>query len=1142
MALGFILGSAGSGKSGYVFRKTVKEAQKNLKKNYYVVVPEQFTMQTQRELVRLQEKNSIMNIDVVSFQRLAYRIFDELGKTNMAVLEETGKNLVLRKVAEERMDDLHVMQGNMKKMGYISEVKSLISELTQYNIDPDTLETFIEEQNMPPAFSYKLQDILTMYRGFRSAISGMYITAEEVLEAFCDMAEESKLLKDAVLVLDGFTGFTPIQNNVLYRLMGIVSDIYVTVTIDPAEDIYSYHDMQELFAMSKKTIASLMKMAEETHFEVAEPVVLKNPAADRFREAPVLRFLEQNLFRTRHHRYEKKDAKELKEGIEILSLPNPRRELQYAAEEIARLVHTGAYRYRDFAVISGAIEEYGSYVPQIMEEFDIPFFLDTTKNILLHPFLEFVRSLLQVIEDNFSEEAMFRYLRCGLSQISEDEIDILENYVLAAGIRGKKKWETRFIYTTHEIAEEDLEALNELRVRVMEPFSELTAVFHKKGATVRECTTALYQFIVSLQIEQQLKYRENQYKEAKDLAKAKEYAQIYRIVMDILDKMATLLGDEVMDVSEYAKVLEAGFEAAKVGVIPGGYDCVMIGDIERTRLDDIKVLFIVGVNDGIVPKSDNRGGIISQLEREELAKNHMELAPTARERVFIQRFYLYLAVTKPSKKLYLTYARVGSDGSAKRPSYFIHMIEGLFPGLKAELITGEQIDETLVTPESSMAFLLEGLYQEDAEWNEEKEALWQALLHWYEKEPAYQKQVKAILEAAELKYHAEPISRAVAKALYGNELKNSVTRLEQYAACACAHFLTYGLRLQERELFEFRMADMGNIYHQALENYSRYLKESSYSWFDISEEAQKQLMERAMEEAIAASGNAAMADTAANRYQVAKMKKIFARTIWALTSQIRQGKFEPAQFEVGFSYTDNLSAVNFKLSEEEHMRLQGRIDRIDTYEDKDKLYVKIIDYKSGNTGFELLSLYHGLKLQLVVYMNAAMELFAKQNPAKEVVPAGMFYYHIDDPMVEGTGSESEEEIRRKILENLRLDGVVNTEDGIYRAMDVELSGKSNVLPISVNKDGTVRKSDKAVDKEEFKLIADYTNYRIAEAGNAILRGNTEVNPYLLKNRSSCDYCPYAAVCGFDKKIPGYEVRRLEELSSEEIYERMKEVF
>ena len=691
MALQFVLGSAGSGKSGYVFRKTVKEAQKNLKKNYYVVVPEQFTMQTQRELVRLQEKNSIMNIDVVSFQRLAYRIFDELGKTNMAVLEETGKNLVLRKVAEERMDDLCVMQGNMKKMGYISEVKSLISELTQYNIDPDTLETFIEEQNMPPAFSYKLQDILTMYRGFRSAISGMYITAEEVLEAFCDMAEESKLLQDAVLVFDGFTGFTPIQNNVLYRLMGIVSDIYVTVTIDPAEDIYSYHDMQELFAMSKKTVTSLMKMAEEKHFEVTEPVVLKNPKADRFREAPVLRFLEQNLFRTRHHSYEKKDEKEIKEGIEILSLPNPRRELQYAAEEIARLVHTGAYRYRDFAIISGAIEEYGSYVPQIMEEFGIPFFLDITKNILLHPFLEFVRSLLQVIEDNFSEEAMFRYLRCGLSQISEDEIDLLENYVLAAGIRGKKKWEARFIYTTHEVTEEDLEALNELRIRVMEPFSELTAVFRKKGATVRECTTALYQFIVSLQIEQQLKYRENQYKEAKDLAKAKEYAQIYRIVMDILDKMATLLGDEVMDISEYAKVLEAGFEAAKVGVIPGGYDCMMIGDIERTRLDDIKVLFIVGVNDGIVPKSDNRGGIISQLEREELAKNHMELAPTARERVFIQRFYLYLAVTKPSKKLYLTYARVGSDGSAKRPSYFIHMIEGLFPGLKAELITGEQV-------------------------------------------------------------------------------------------------------------------------------------------------------------------------------------------------------------------------------------------------------------------------------------------------------------------------------------------------------------------------------------------------------------------------------------------------------------------
>ena len=261
MALQFVLGSAGSGKSDYVFRKTVKEAQKNLKKNYYVVVPEQFTMQTQRELVRLQEKNSIMNIDVVSFQRLAYRIFDELGKTNMAVLEETGKNLVLRKVAEEQMDDLCVMQGNMKKMGYISEVKSLISELTQYNIDPDTLETFIEEQNMPPAFSYKLQDILTMYRGFRSAISGMYITAEEVLEAFCDMAEESKLLQDAVLVFDGFTGFTPIQLNLISVLLRRAKKVTIVLTIDAATYEKKHVAEHELFALTKQTIEHLLLTA-----------------------------------------------------------------------------------------------------------------------------------------------------------------------------------------------------------------------------------------------------------------------------------------------------------------------------------------------------------------------------------------------------------------------------------------------------------------------------------------------------------------------------------------------------------------------------------------------------------------------------------------------------------------------------------------------------------------------------------------------------------------------------------------------------------------------------------------------------------------------------------------------------------------
>lgn len=1153
MSLQFIYGYSGSGKSSYIFERVVEEAQKDLRKNYYVVVPEQFTMQTQRELVALQSEQCIMNIDVVSFQRLAYRVFDELGRTDMAVLEETGKSLMLRKVAQDKKDELHVMQANMKKMGYIGEVKSLISELTQYNIEPDDLEQFLEENPMSPSFSEKMQDVLTMYRGFRESLEGTYITSEEVLEVFCKLAGESALLSNAVLVFDGFTGFTPIQNKLMCTLMELVGKIYVTVTIDGKTDPYSDYGMHELFAMSKKTVQSLIHMAEEAHIEVEEPVVLNDGKKDRFVNAPAIRFLEQNIFRTQY------ETMEASQEIKICALSNPRMELKFAAGEITRLVRSGVCRYREIAVISGAVEEYGNYVPQIFSQYEIPYFLDTTKNILLHPFIEFVRAVLQVMVENYSYEAVFRYLRCGLCRVTEEETDILENYVLAMGIRGVKKWNQRFALPSKGMKEEELEAVEAIRVKVIEPFEILQEVFvaaqggsggkHKSGAdgslpTVRDITSALYRFIVSFGIEQQLKEKENRYQLENNISKAKEYAQIYRIVMDLLDKMVSLLGDERMTLDEYAKILDAGFEAARVGVIPSGYDRVMVGDIERSRLEGIKVLFMVGMNDGIVPKHDARGGIISQFEREEMARCNLTLAPTAREKVFIQRFYLYLAMTKPSKQLYLTYAGTGNSGEALRPSYLVHMVERIFTGLKVAYIADEAIYNDIATPKSAMSFFLEGLQQRGIQsggWSEEQEAQWKELVHWYRGHQEYSGKLARMIEACGMRYQEETIGRTVAKALYGTVLEGSVTRLEQYAACACAHFLTYGLRLKERELFAFEPVDMGNIYHSALERYAGYLQASSYTWFDVSKEVQQEIAERAMGDAIAEAGNTALSDTAKNRYQVEKMKKIFHRTIWALTRQIRQGSFTPSDFEVSFAFADELDAVNFRLSEEEKMRLRGRIDRVDTYDTGDKLYVKIIDYKSGHAGFELLSLYHGLRLQLVVYMNAAMEILSKKNQGKEIIPAGMFYYRMDDPVIEGSGTESEEEINRKIFEKLRPDGVVNTNEEAYRALDKEITGKSNVIPLTLNKDGSVRASERAVDEVQFALLSSYVNHVIKEAGESMIDGDTAVRPYELKDACSCTYCPYGAVCGYDAGIPGYEMRKLKELAPEEIYEKMKEV-
>lgn len=1186
MSLQFIFGNSGSGKSDFLYDSVLKQAKENKEQQFLIIVPEQFTMQTQRELVERQKQHAIMNVDVLSFARLAYRVFDDLGKQNVVVLEETGKNLVLRKVAEQKKAELNVLGANMNKMGYVGEVKSLISELMQYNIRPDALAEFLEKEPLGEGLRLKMQDVLTMYQGFTEYLKGRYITAEEVLELLYDVAEESKLLCGSVIVLDEFTGFTPIQNRLMEKLLVLAKKVSVSVTMDVREDFYQCRGVHELFAMSKKTVASLLKVAELCKVPVEEPIVLPTGEKRRYAGAPDLYFMEQNLFRPgagsyrykvsekamkSNENHEKLTDSQLEEtpDIRITSLKNPREELKFAAREIVRLTRKQGYRYRDIAVVTGDVQQYGNYVPEIFEQYHIPYFIDQTKNILFHPFIECIRAILEMIEYDFSYESVFRFLRCGLAEkiipqgklssmeleldgetgeksaqckeqtihrLTEQEIDRLENYVLARGIRGASRWSKPWTFVMPDGTLEDMERLNEIREAVYENFKPLLMAFRGKENTVSTQTFELYSLIRRLDMEQLLKERGEFFEKNGNQARAKEYDQIYKIVMDLLDKVTSLLGDETMTIREYSDILDAGFEAAKVGIIPPGNDTVTVGDIERTRLNHIKILFFAGVNDGVVPKAGNQGGIISQFEREKMAEYHLELAPGAREKVFIQKFYLYLNMTKPSERLYVTFCRVNSDGKALRRSYLIGTLLKLFPQLVVEEPSEEETLEGVLTAESALPFLMEGLNKPV-----EDEEAWTALLAWYLSDEGDREKALQLFDAAFGVHQDDAISKAVTKALYGNTLDNSVTRLEQFAACAFAHYLSYGLRLRERELQQFASVDMGNIYHDVLERFAKGIEMSEYTWFDIPQEAQDALLSQSMEDAIAGSGIGDVFEDARNSYLLKRMETTAKRTIWALMLQVRKGKFVPSGFEVSFSRAERLDAVQFQLGEDEKMRLRGRIDRIDTYETDDKVYVKIIDYKSGNTSFSLLNFYYGLQLQLVVYMNVALELTKKIYKGKDTEPAGIFYYHITDPMVDSDGGESEEEIRRSILEQLKVGGLVNEDPEIYGAMDTDFTGTSSVIPVALKADGSLKAASKTASAYEFGLMSDYVRKKIEHVGKEIFAGNVSVKPYLLGDRSGCDYCPYHTICGFDVRMPGFSYQQFEKFdSSEEILAHIRE--
>lgn len=1149
MSLQFYYGSARAKVSEKLYQDIVERSILESDTMFLILVPDQFTMQTQKNLVMMHPRGGIMNVDVLSFGRLSHRIFEEVGRENTPILDDTGKSLILRKVAATCKERLQVLGSNLDKQGYIHEVKSAISEFMQYGIEAEDVAKLVEFSSGKGALSYKLQDLEILYSEFLEYLKGKFITTEETLDYLRKALHKSALIQKSVVIFDGFTGFTPIQNNLIQEIMMLAKEVIVSCNLDCREDAEKVDGEQKLFYLSKKTMQDLDMLARQVDVKRKKDVVLQLNERD---ELTPLGHLEQNLFRYPVRAYEKGDA-----GKEICLLEaiNPKEEVRQCALKIRQLIRNEGYCFRDIAVICGDLDMYGDEIETSFSLFDIPCFIDQTRGIRLNPFIEYIKSALGIVIQDFSYESVFHYLRSGLADFTSEETDILENYVIQLGIRGKRKWSK--VFPKHmkdsERAEESFQFINTLRERVMEDLRPL--LLGKSSVTIY--VHALYDFLIQHQVQEKLEVFEKDFQEQGDYVRAKEYGQIYRLVMDLLDQIIALLPDEVMTLQEFADILKAGFDEIEVGTIPQNVDHIVVGDMERTRLKEIKALLFLGMNDGNIPRNTSKGGIISDIDREFLQESEYNLAPTPRQQMFIQRFYLYLNLTKPEKKLFLSYSKVNGEGKAIRPAYLIETMKKLFPGLQVEKPWQIPLREQLETWKEGLSTLAEGLrnYANGYGKMEEEKTFFFTLYETYREETEkqqgqheqhelrsekLQQQLKKLIDAAFFRYENHPLSKVVAGSLYGQHLTNSVSRLETFAACAYHHFLQYGLELKERQEYEFEAVDMGNVFHGVLELFAHQLEEKGLTWFDFTKEAGETLMGEALQAYVAEYGDAILFSSARNRYAIERMKRILDRTALGLQDQLKKGAFLPSRYEMSFSTTQDLEAVNIALSEQEKMKLQGRIDRIDTYEDDSHVYVKVIDYKSGNKKFDLVALYYGLQLQLVVYLNAALEMEKKNNPSKEVIPAALLYYHIQDPMVEVEGEITPEALNEKLLAELRMNGVVQDSPDIIEKLDSYMTGKSDIIPVEKKKDGSLSARSSVMSKEQMQVLSDYVNDKIKTIGKEILAGKIDLNPYERGNQAACTYCAYQSVCGFDEKLPGFQKRKLEDLDEEEMFRRMED--
>lgn len=1139
MSLRFCFGPSGSGKSHRIYEEIMQRAAEEPGRNFLIIVPDQFTMQTQKDLVMRSDRDGILNIDVLSFGRLSHRILEEVGTKEMPVLDDTGKSLVLQKVAADLKEQLPAMGSLLHKQGYIHEVKSAISEFMQYGISTQDMDKLITSAQKRGALAMKLKDLKTLYRGFQDYIRDHFITTEETLDVLRRSLSKSKILKGSVVVFDGFTGFTPIQNRLIQELMRVCAETIVTVTIGVGEDPYKMDGEQKLFHLSKKTVADLEKLAAEAEVERGEDLFVKG-GPNRFAKAPALHYLEQNLFRYQYEPY----AGEQQE-IHMFEALSPREEVHQTALYIRHLIREQGMTYRDIAVVIGDLEGYASYVETEFGQLEIPCFLDRTRGIVLNPMIEYIKSALQLYIKDFSYDTVFHFLRSGMADISREEIDELENYVIRTGARGYRTYSRLFTRRTEELQgnaegseqaeEKTMERLNRIRQQFMDAVEILHMGSQEKAG---DYVSHLYDFLEQNQVQQKLLNYQQQFEKEGDLSRAREYAQIYRLVMDLLDQVYELLGEEEISRQEFADILEAGFGEITVGTIPQNVDRIVVGDMERTRLKQVKVLFFLGVNDGSIPKNASKGGIISDMDREFLIESGTEMAPSPRQQMYIQRLYLYLNMTKPSEQLYLSYAKVNSEGKGIRPSYLIDTVRKLFPAMSVEYPQNRSRLEQIEGRQEGARYLAEELreYVEGTLPEEERQDFY-LMYRAYEADAVGR---DLLTRAAFRRYRESGLSRIVARALYGQQLENSVSRLETYAACACRHFLQYGLSLQEREEFGFEASDMGTVYHAVLENFAGKLAESNLTWWDFTEDFAAKAVKESVEAYAATYGETVLYSSARNEYAITRMSRILTRTVLTLQKHLKQGSFQPDDYELSFRFAEDLDSIHVDLSEDEKMHLQGRIDRIDVSEDAEHVYVKVIDYKSGNRKFDLAALYYGLQLQLVVYMNAAMEMESRKHPDKEIVPAALLYYHIDDPTIETPVELTDEQINEQILAKLRMNGVVNSDPEVVERLDRYMQDKSVVIPVEKKKDGSFSARSSVLSREEMQLISSYVDAKIRSIGREILDGKIAANPYEKGNEEACTYCAYKKVCGFDGSIPGYEKRQLEDLDKQALMQRMQE--
>lgn len=1101
MSVQFVFGVSGSGKSEEIYRRIIEASMEHPDRNYYLVVPEQYTMEAQRDLVARHPNGGILNIDAIGFNRMCYRIFDELNEPVESVLMDFGKSMLIKKVLDNHRDELMVYGRCAGKIGFVDEMKSMMSELFQYGITRDQVAQVMEGLDPEAVLYKKLADLLCVYDGFTEETGRAYIVAEQLIEKLIPVVSGSRIMRNSTLYFDGFTGFTPVQMKLIGELMGICPDMTFSFTMDPDDISLAAIKPYELFYLSKQSVKDITHMAMDAACEILPPVLMRTDSANRFSDNPELAHLESQIFRFPYKKY-----KGSLHNIEMWASSDLNNEIRFVADKISELVKSGRYRYRDIAVVAGDLETAVHGYSKIMEEYGIPVYIDTNTVLGANPFTETIRSVISLYSENFSYDSVMRYLKAGMTGIDNNSIEYLENYIIKRNVRGYAAW-NREIPEKYE--KYPFVSLEGCRQEFMATLVDITNCFKKRNVTVKDYVDGLRAFVKYIHMEDKLELRCKELTGSGRLSEAEVYGQVYEKLENLFDKIDELIGTEKMKIKEFYDIVDVGLSELEIGTVPPTTDRVVIGDITRSRLNHIKVLFLTGANEGIIPKAAKKGRILSDTDRETLEAKSIKLAPSEKINAFVEQFYIYLAITKPSDRLYLSYRKVSESLKAMKPSYLITRITNLFEDIKIN-----EYDPMERRPGNIGAALR---YVTGNIWNRDKQVLNNTYARIL-REQGFDTYINAMLKGARYVNTEKPLSNGTVKLLYGEQLKQSVSRLETFAECNFKYFLRYGLGLNERDTYEVDSRNVGTILHSVMEKVFYNVKDHhNNDWNTIDDELRDDLVKKALAEAAESVSGSFFRDVARNEYMYHMLERISLRTMKVLQRQIKLGSMKPVMIEETFN-SDRIkdSGYNYILENGMKMSLTGKIDRADMVLEDGIVYVKLVDYKSSSMDVKFDEIIQARKLQLIAYSGIVRELVRANYRDHDVDMAGILYYAFDDPIIDG--SLDDEDHEEAVMNSLKMKGFVHSSTDVIKLLDRTMT---TAVPVSLKTDG-IKNTESTLTREQIDNLIETTRENIGAIGNMMVRGDISNSP--LNKSNACDYCPGRNVCRFDVKYGGNSVK------------------